>query len=268
MWPKHLENFRSDYQNMIACGLRKFLLEYFDPSKCTEPRRNVVDILVSIQLRYLWAKLSFDGGLAYKKTDDLIKRLARIAKLADQLAIECENSEVLYLVGDVALNLEKLDNLRDSQGVEHQSIDTFVGGLMTRVCLDSTVLADGLYGVRERNSRSTGRPPIVSNNYLILTGMDLYESVLGLGPIRFASPKNPTKPDDYEGDFFDFIDCYTALLAKEAFEVSKKSTGFGSMVGKVLSRYREDKNLPKGLNPTSENEELLLSINTLASLIS
>lgn len=215
---------------------------------------------------YIWTKSSFDGGNAYKETDKIINSLARISKLANQLATECQNLETFYLIGDAALNLEKLKDLSDSNGVVHANANTFFGGLMARVCWDSTVLADGLSCIRERNPRQPGRPPVVSKNYLMLAGMDLYENTLQLGPIRHSSPKNPTKPEHYSGQFVEFLDRFTALIADDDFKVSKMNTGFGSTVGKLLSKYREDNTLPKRLNPNSDERGLLLSLNELASL--
>lgn len=226
----------------------------------------MIQILLHIKLRYTWVKQSFDGGYAYKKTDALIKRLEKIGKLAEQLSIACEDTEAMYFVGNDALNSGRLAGLRDSQGELHQSMDTFAGGLATRVCIDATVLAEGLADIRVRTKRSGGRPPIISNTYLILTGMDLYENLFRLGPIVATGPKEPTRPADYVGDFFDFIRCYTTVLADEDFATSKASTGFGSSVLKIATQYRKDNDLPKRINPASEVSSLLHATNTLASI--
>jgi len=139
---------------------------------------------------------------------------------------------------------------------------------MPRICIDSTVMAKGLTGIRERTIRGGGRPPVVSKAYLILTGMDLYEKLFQLGRVSVTSPVNPTGPDDYSGGFFDFISCYTAVLASDDFAISKQSTGFGSVVAKISTQYRNDLDLPKSLNPTSDTSSLILSLNRLASISS
>jgi len=215
------DNLGAEHRAIIKSGLRSFLGEYFDKSKCTVSREQAIEILLHIKLRYTWAKQSFDGGYAYKKTDALVRKLDKIGKLAEQLASECNDIETLHFVGKSALNLGRLADLRDSQGLEHQSIDTFAGGLMTRVCVDSTVVAEGLFGIRERTLRAGGRPPVVSNTYLILTAMDLYENVFGLGEVSVTGPKEPTGPGDYVGHFYNFVDCYTAIIACDDFKIGK-----------------------------------------------
>lgn len=257
---------RGERRILLQNGLHSFLRKHIDKSKCVVSQREVTEILLHIRLRYNWAKQSFDGGVAYKQTDNLVNRLEKIALLAEQLAIETEDIEALHFVGDAALNLKRLSGLRDSEGMEHQDVSTFFGSLVSRVCIDSTVVAEGLSGVKQRASRAGGRPPIVSNSYLILTGMDLYENVFRLGQVGVTGPKEPTGPEDYGGPFFDFIDCYTAVMGGGDFAISKTSTGFGSTVAKVFTQYRKDRELPKRLNPTSDTPSLLLSTNTLASI--
>lgn len=257
---------RGERRILIQNGLHSFLRKHFDKTRCGISQREVTELLLHIRLRYTWAKQSFDGGIAYKQTDALVNRLERIARLAEQLASASEDIEALHFVGDAALNSKRLAGLRDSEGLEHQDVGTFFGTLISRVCIDSTVVAEGLAGVRKRASRAGGRPPIVSNSYLILTGMDLYENVFRLGDVSVTGPKEPTGPEDYGGPFFDFIDCYTAAIGGDDFATSKTSTGFGSTVAKVFTQYRKDRELPKRLNPISDTPSLLLSTNTLASI--
>lgn len=130
---------------------KEFIKENFDPKKSNVDEDFLRAALQSIKLRYVWAKHCFDGRLGYQTTDETIKDLEEIRTLASSLAEKTANFEALHIVGSDVLNLEVLKQHVDSQGVKHEDARTFFGFLMSRVCIDSTVLSEGLSEVRLRS---------------------------------------------------------------------------------------------------------------------
>lgn len=247
--------------------IQKFLSIYHDSIKSNVDQTISVQEIYYTKLHYIWAKNSFDGAQGYEATDDIIKTMEEIGQLASALAEKTEDYEALHAVGSEILNLKKLKHHTDSQGTRHTDASTFFCSLMSRVCVDSTVLAEGLSEVRRKSKRKSGRPPVVSKNFLILSAIDMYEELLGLGPLIWTSPKNPIDADSYGGiPFWQFVLAFSDLVAPDDFPMKRANTGFASDVAKAVTAHRRDPDIAKGLNPYASPDEILLSINQLASI--
>ena len=267
IYAAHLANEESTLAELKRNGLDDLISRYRLAREPEELSKDPVEVIVRIKLQYDWVVKSFDGGAARKLSDDIINRLIQIRELCEKLSEITENHEYFYLSGDRFLNTDRLQKYKGSDGEYHDSVNSFFGTLMTRLCIDATNVYEGLIGIEGKLDQKDGRPPKVSKNWLILSAADFYEDDEIIGRKAGITKRTiSSRSDPYSSDFYEFVTSFAAVIDAKNYSRLPENQGFGSQIQKVLTARKNNPAISNGLNPYQDPETLILFTNMVAKL--
>ncbi len=263
----HLANEGTILAELKRNGLDGLISRYGLARGPEELSKDTVEIIVGIKLQYDWVVKSFDGGAARKLSDNIIKRLIKIRKLCEELSEITENTEYFHISGETFINKERLQKYKGSDGEYHDTVNSFFGTLMTRLCIDATNVYEGLIGVEGKFDRKDGRPPKVSKNWLILAAADFYEDdEIINGKAGITKHTIASWSDPYSSDFYEFITSFAAVIDSKNYSMLPENQGFGSQIQKVLTARKNNPAISNGLNPYQDPGTLILFTDMVAAL--